>query len=138
MEITIKSEGEINQVIDALHDAVLKNKIIFLYGDLGAGKTTFVKNFLMRLGTEDIVSSPTYSIVNEYIVAKQKTAYHIDLYRLEGEGDALDIGIEEYLHSGDFIFIEWPQIIERLVDNYLEVKISVDNDGGRTFSISEK
>lgn len=125
--ITITSESELALVVAKLASLISKPCVILLKGDLGAGKTTFVKAFLKTHGVADQVSSPTYSVVNEYQLADGK-AYHIDLYRLNDTEEALDIGIEEYLDSGYFCLVEWPQIIEPLVENPLYIEITVDGN----------
>ncbi len=101
----------------------------FLYGGMGAGKTTLVKHLVEALGFKDaVVSSPTFSIVNVYEKKenKQERIYHIDLYRLKNFEEALDIDIESYLDDDNFCFIEWPQIIENLADdNFFKIVIDI-------------
>jgi len=130
MKLTIRNEDEIGRLVDAFFEISQGEKIVFLYGDLGAGKTTFVKSLVRRLGSEDETSSPTYSLVNAYDVVDGKL-YHIDLYRLDSEQEALEIGIEDYLYSGDYCMIEWPQVIEKLVDRAVEIKIIANEDESR-------
>lgn len=102
-----------------------------LHGDLGAGKTTLVTSLVRHLGINDHVSSPTFSIVNQYGSA-QKTVYHFDFYRLKNEGEAYDIGVEEYFDSGDLCVIEWPERIPSLIPTrYFEVKIEHIDSSGR-------
>lgn len=88
-----------------------KSNILLFYGEMGAGKTTLVKLLAKELGVQETASSPTFSIVNEYISDNNKVLYHFDFYRLEKEEEALDLGFEEYLTQGDWIFIEWPEKI---------------------------
>ena len=103
---------------------------------LGAGKTTFVKCLLAELGTLDDVTSPTYSIINEYTYEKG-LIYHLDLYRLNTIDEALNIGIEEYLHSGNYCLIEWYKLIESILpDNCVKIEIDVNQDSSRKFLIS--
>ena len=90
-----------------------KYNVFFMEGDLGAGKTTMVKKFLSVLGSDDSASSPTFSIMNEYLIGDTEV-YHFDLYRLKTLDEVLDIGIEDYLYSGRLCFIEWPGILEDL------------------------
>jgi tRNA threonylcarbamoyladenosine biosynthesis protein TsaE len=95
-----------------------------LKGEMGAGKTTLVKQVVAHLGVDASVSSPTFSIVNQYGIAGGPVVYHFDLYRLKDEAEAFDIGLEEYLISGNVCLIEWPEKLERLrPDQYFEVHI---------------
>lgn len=112
-----------------------KHKIVLFEGDLGAGKTTFIKSLVKELGSRDEVNSPTFSIVNEYSIPNDKV-FHFDLYRVKSEDEALDFGVEEYLDSGRFCFIEWPEIImDLLEDNYHTIKI-ISEAGQRTIIFS--
>ena len=107
---------DLNQ-IDAIAEslvAVFEHKIILLKGDLGAGKTTLVKAIVKQLGSNEEVSSPTFGIVNEISVANA-SAFHLDLYRIENSEELQEFGFEEYLHSGDYCFIEWPEIAMTLI-----------------------
>ena len=90
-------------------------KIFAFHGELGAGKTTFIKALCKELGVNENMSSPSFALVNEYRDQKNNPVYHLDLYRLKSEREALDIGLEEYLDSGNYCFIEWPEIIEHLL-----------------------
>lgn len=107
---------DLNQ-IDAIAEslvAVFEYKIILLKGDLGAGKTTLVKAIVKQLGSNEEVSSPTFGIVNEISVANA-SAFHLDLYRIENSEELQEFGFEEYLHSGGYCFIEWPEIAMTLI-----------------------
>mgnify|MGYP000538029329 FL=1 len=90
------------------------NKILLFYGNMGVGKTTMIKELAKRLGVKDTISSPTFSIVNEYEIDNDKV-YHFDFYRIKNEEEALDIGIEEYFYSGNWVLIEWPENIKSLL-----------------------
>jgi len=90
------------------------NKVILVNGKMGAGKTTFIKQLAKELGVTSTTSSPTFSIVNEY-QGKDSIVYHFDVYRLKNETEALDMGIEEYLYSGNWCFIEWAKKIKTLI-----------------------
>jgi len=112
-------------IIDGIEDlervareflACAGDRVIFaLYGPMGVGKTTFVKAVMACLGVEDDVNSPTFAIVNEYATTDRKRVYHFDFYRVKHITEALDFGCEEYFYSGDFCFIEWPELIEPLL-----------------------
>ena len=138
MEIKIQGIDQLEQVVKSLLHYAGDRRKFLLKGDLGAGKTTFVKAFCAYLGIEDLVSSPTFSIVNEYHGIgedrKAVTVFHLDLYRLKNENEALDIGIEDYLYDDAYCFIEWPQIIEGLVpDDVVRIEIEMEGDSGRKF-----
>jgi tRNA threonylcarbamoyladenosine biosynthesis protein TsaE len=109
----IASIDELKQIAKEILDKAY-SKIVLLNGELGAGKTAFVKAFCEVLDCEDEVSSPTFSIVNEYRNDTQ-SVFHIDLYRLESIDEALEIGIEEYMDGYDYCFIEWPNLIRELI-----------------------
>lgn len=101
-------------------------------GDLGAGKTTLIKALCTQLHVVDNVSSPTFSIVNEYATATDDTIYHFDFYRIKHEAEAMDIGVEEYFYSGDYCFIEWPSKIPSLLpDKYLKITLILVSENQR-------
>ena len=103
--------------IDAIAESLVagfEHKIILLKGDLGAGKTTLVKAIVKQLGSNEEVSSPTFGIVNEINIATT-TAFHLDLYRIESLEELYQFGFEEYLHSGNYCFIEWPEVATTLI-----------------------
>lgn len=102
-------------------------------GEMGAGKTTLIKVLCRALGVVSVVQSPTFSIVNEYTTHEGKPVYHFDCYRLRNEAEALDIGIEEYLGSGAYCFIEWPErIIALWPAAYYRIRIRTETDDSRT------
>ena len=112
----------LSEISNAVHDFInaTKNYSIFLlYGEMGAGKTTFIKTYCQLNNITSEASSPTYSIINEYLTSEGKKIYHADLYRLKNLDEALNIGIEDYLNEKDcIIFIEWPQVIEALLPEH--------------------
>ncbi|MBK8705485.1 MAG: tRNA (adenosine(37)-N6)-threonylcarbamoyltransferase complex ATPase subunit type 1 TsaE [Saprospiraceae bacterium] len=102
------------------------------YGEIGAGKTTFIQAICRYLGVGDYVASPTFALVHEYAGSGANRVFHLDLYRLRNIQEALDIGIEEYLDSPDYCFIEWPEIIEPLLpEDIVRVKIAADSNSHR-------
>ncbi|MEO0331993.1 MAG: tRNA (adenosine(37)-N6)-threonylcarbamoyltransferase complex ATPase subunit type 1 TsaE [Bacteroidota bacterium] len=115
-----------------------KSYDIWLFrGDLGAGKTTLIKELGRQWKVLDSMSSPTFSIVNEYETEDGKLIYHFDFYRLNDELEALDIGVEEYFYSGNYCLVEWPEKIPNLLpDRYLQVSLEVQPDQSRTIYVS--
>ncbi|UKJ08028.1 tRNA (adenosine(37)-N6)-threonylcarbamoyltransferase complex ATPase subunit type 1 TsaE [Solitalea lacus] len=127
----------INALPDAAQQLIVfagADRVIIFNGDLGAGKTTFIKEVCKELGVEEIVSSPTFSLVNQYD-ADHSVVYHFDFYRLKNEMEALDMGYEEYFYSGNYCFVEWPSKIPNLLpENYTEVVITEMENGARELS----
>lgn len=135
---------KINYTVDNLDAVVkelianLKSKTIFLYGDMGAGKTTLIKVIAEQLGSNDEVSSPTFSIVNEY-EAEQHLIYHFDLYRIKDLEEAYNFGIEDYLYSNNWVIVEWPQLIEQIApEPYDRIDIAINDDNSRTLRLNLK
>ena len=113
--------------------AVSKPIIFLFYGNMGVGKTTLIKAFAKQLGVADQVSSPTFSLVNEYRDAKNKPVFHFDFYRIEQEEEALDIGIEEYFNNNAYCLVEWPEKIKNLLPlETVSVYIRELENGNRT------
>ena len=111
-------------------------RVFAFYGQMGAGKTTFIAAVCKALGIEAPVNSPTFAIVNEYVADNGETVYHFDCYRLNTLRDALNIGIEEYFASGNICFIEWAENIEELLPvDTVRVNIVVEDDGSREVSV---
>ena len=111
-------------------------RVFAFYGQMGAGKTTFIAAVCKALGIEEPVNSPTFAIVNEYVADNGETVYHFDCYRLNTLRDALNIGIEEYFASGNICFIEWAGNIEELLPaDTVRVNIVVEDDGSREVSV---
>lgn len=116
--------------------ATTKSKSLLFYGDMGAGKTTLIKELCKELGIEDVAHSPTFSLVNEYHTTKNEIVYHFDFYRIEDENEAYDIGIEDYFYSNAWCFIEWPQNIENLLPlESTEIHLSVLENGQRNIQL---
>ena len=108
------------------------HRIILFDGEMGAGKTTLIKALAAGLGVDDTTSSPTFSLVNEYVSRSGEVIFHFDVYRLKKQEEALDMGIEEYLYSGNRCFIEWPDRIPDLIpEEHSRITITVLPDGAR-------
>lgn len=137
MELVIKDTGGLKQAAEALLAFAGDEKIFLFYGPMGAGKTTFISTLCRLLGSEDEAGSPTFSIVNEYAY-DGGLIYHFDFYRLNSEIEALDFGIEEYLYSKEFCFLEWPEKIASLLpEHYVKVQIRPGTATERLFSFSK-
>lgn len=108
------------------------DRIFAFYGAMGAGKTTFIKALCRQLGSQDYVTSPTFALINEYTTANESVIYHFDFYRIKKLEEAFDLGYEDYIYSGNFCFIEWPEMIESLLpEGIVEVRIKEANNGAR-------
>jgi tRNA threonylcarbamoyladenosine biosynthesis protein TsaE len=133
----VAAENELHKVAEALLSKSSFSNIICFRGEMGAGKTTLIKNICNFLGVKDEVSSPTFSIVNEYETNDNERLYHFDFYRLEEEEEALDMGVEEYFYSDKLCLIEWPSKVESLLpEKRIELLISVLQEK-REFIINE-
>jgi len=123
MNVPVKDTSELKGAAEKLIAFAGDEKIFLFYGDMGAGKTTFIQSICEVLGVYELVTSPTFSIVNEYSGANGKL-YHFDFYRLKKQEEALDMGYEEYFYSGSHCFIEWPEKIPDLLpEHYIRVDI---------------
>ncbi len=112
-------------------------KIWIFNGEMGAGKTTIIKKICEQLGVVDAMSSPTFTIVNEYLCNAGSKIFHFDFYRLKNEAEAMELGAEEYFYSGNYCFIEWPEKVTSLLPpNYLEIKISIEDPDHRTLEVT--
>lgn len=108
------------------------DRIFAFYGAMGAGKTTFIKAICHELGSNDYVTSPTFALINEYSTTEGSVIYHFDFYRIKKLEEAFDLGYEDYIYSGNFCFIEWPEMIEQLLpEGIVEVRIKEVDKGVR-------
>lgn len=131
MERRISTLAELPEAAQTLLSYSGDMKIFLFYGEMGAGKTTLIKALCRCLGVSDTVSSPTFSIVNEYS-SSEGPVYHFDFYRLKTETEALDLGYEDYFYSGNYCFIEWPEKISNLIPPHsLKIEISVEGQTAR-------
>ena len=134
MDFKVNQLADLPETAAQLLSKFPANRIFLFFGEMGAGKTTFIKTLCAGLGVEDTVSSPTFSIVNEYRFTGGKV-YHFDFYRLKNETEALDMGYEEYFYDGNYCFIEWPEKISSLwPPQFVKVNITVVNEQERLIS----
>lgn len=136
LSFVIKNENE----LDEIAQQVLKKynlKIFLFYGEMGVGKTRFIKSLCKGLDVLDVVSSPTFSIVNQYLNKNDDFIYHFDFYRTNNKEEIFDIGYEEYIYSSSYCFIEWPEKIESLLpNNYIKIEMILDGNN-RKINIKE-
>lgn len=112
-------------------------KVILFNGNMGVGKTTLIKSLAKNLGVTDSTSSPTFSLVNEYQIPDNHNIYHFDVYRLKNEIEALDMGIDDYIYSGNWCFIEWSEKIPNLIpEEHCVITIQLLPDGKRKLQLS--
>jgi len=136
MTLEIKSLDTIGETAVEFIRQMGDNTVFAFHGEMGAGKTTFIKAICEKLGVEDVINSPTFAIVNEYRSQSGELIYHFDFYRIKDEQEAFDFGYEDYFFSGALCFIEWPERIESLLSNdTINVYIKETPDGSRTINI---
>lgn len=132
-EIIINGTEDLKRAAKVFLDHIGDHRIIAFYGGMGAGKTTFITALCDVLGVEDIVNSPTFTIVNEYRASSGNPVYHFDFYRINRLSEAMDIGLYEYFDSEGLCLIEWPEMIEELLpEETLKVQILVEDENTRT------
>ncbi|CAM3700128.1 tRNA (adenosine(37)-N6)-threonylcarbamoyltransferase complex ATPase subunit type 1 TsaE [Mucilaginibacter galii] len=132
--LSIAALAELPAAAQSLLNFAGDQKIFLFYGDMGAGKTTFIKALCEQLGVKEPVTSPTFSIVNEYMGSTAQV-YHFDFYRLKSQDEALDMGYEEYFYSGNYCLIEWPEKIPDLLPHhYIKVSITLQEQQSRLFT----
>ena len=141
MEIKIQDIEHIREAAREFVENIGEARVFAFYGKMGAGKTTFVKAICEELGVDDVITSPTFAIINEYTAAPKpsvlslqtSTIYHFDFYRIKNPQEVLDIGYEDYVYSGHVCFMEWPELIENLLpDDAVKVTIEEEEGGMRT------
>ncbi len=145
MEIRIQDLDHIREAAREFINHIGDARVFAFYGTMGAGKTTFVKAICEELGVEDVITSPTFAIVNEYSISNHKvqssklkvqSVFHFDFYRIKKLEEVYDMGYEEYFYSGALCFIEWPELIEEILpDDAVRVNISEQADGSRVVSM---
>ena len=137
MIITIKDKGGLPAAAKELLKIADDYRIFAFYGAMGAGKTTLIKSVCKTLGTIDLATSPTFTIVNEYKTNGGESIYHFDFYRIKKIEEVFDFGVEEYFASGAYCFLEWPELVkEALPDDIARIKIDVTSDNQRVLHVS--
>ena len=129
MEIKISKLEDINEAAKLFISAIGKDNVFAFYGKMGAGKTTFIKAICEELGVEDVITSPTFAIVNEYTDGKGSPIYHFDFYRIKKLDEVYDMGYADYFDSGNLCFLEWPELIEDLLPENV-VKVTIEETEG--------
>lgn len=131
----VNSLEELEGVAQELIAQFPKERVFAFYGKMGAGKTTFIQSICRALGSVDNVTSPTFALINEYMNAEMNSIFHFDFYRIKDIEEAFDLGYEDYIYSGNYCLIEWPEMIEPLLpDNLVEVKIEALDSNTRMIS----
>lgn len=137
MIINVSSLSDLPKAASQLIDFAGNEKVFIFKGDMGAGKTTFIKAICEALGVDEGVTSPTFAIVNEYKSIGKKI-HHFDFYRLKTQTEALDMGAEEYFYSGNYCFIEWPEKIPDMLPlHYMSVNVKVLTEGARQITLEK-
>ncbi|MBK7710566.1 MAG: tRNA (adenosine(37)-N6)-threonylcarbamoyltransferase complex ATPase subunit type 1 TsaE [Bacteroidales bacterium] len=137
MEIIIRNKKHLADAAEKFLKNYGEHRIFAFYGSMGAGKTTIIKAICKALGAVDIVSSPTFTLVNEYRTSNGETLYHIDFYRIKKQEEVFDFGIEEYLTGESYCFMEWPELVEEILpEETVNIRISVDENEQRILLIS--
>ena len=140
MNILIEQLDQIGKAAKEFVAAMGDHTIFAMYGKMGAGKTTFVKAICEELGVEDVITSPTFAIINEYTThstlhTPHSTIFHFDFYRIKKLEEVYDMGYEDYFYSGALCFIEWPELIEEVLpEDAVKVTITEQTDGSRTIN----
>lgn len=135
MEIRINSLDSIHEAAKEFINGMGDGKVFAFYGKMGAGKTTFIKALCEVLGVEDVITSPTFAIINEYTDGKGNPIYHFDFYRIRKLDEVYDMGYEDYFYSGSLCLLEWPELIEEILpENAVKVTIEELEDGTRSIS----
>ncbi len=134
---TVYTLEEIGSVAESLLREA-DSRILLFYGEMGSGKTTMIKEIAKKLGVKDLTNSPTFSLVNEYVTGEGDRMYHFDFYRIEREEEAYDMGFEEYLDSGNWCLIEWPEKVENLLPlDSVVIRIDINPDDSRTIQLTK-
>lgn len=133
---TVQSTNDYDLIAKEILSTAFDKRVFFVEGNMGAGKTTLIKHLALALGVKQMVNSPTFSIVNEYTDKDENPVYHFDLFRIKNKRDLREVGIEEYVFSGFYCFIEWPQLAEEFVDEKAVITIKNTGNEVRTVQLS--
>lgn len=129
--------GDLDKVAQHIVNQMEDCRVWLFHGEMGSGKTTIIKEICRKLGVTDVMSSPTFSIVNEYHADQSGAVYHFDFYRIKNEGEAIDIGVEEYFYSGNICLVEWPEKIPVLIPTvHADVTLQSESSTKRTIAIA--
>lgn len=133
----VTSEKELPTISKKIIKEIGTHKVVLFYGEMGVGKTTLIKYLCKELGVIESTSSPTFSIVNEYLTKDGNSIYHFDFYRIEKESEVLDLGYEDYFYSGNYCFVEWPEKIPHLTpESAINITIKLGTNNNRLISIA--
>ena len=135
-KIQLNSLHDLPDAAEKIIEHCSEGGVVAFYGEMGAGKTTLIREICAALGVPDNVTSPTFALVNQYLAADGRTIYHFDFYRINRLEEAFDLGYEEYFDSGDLCLVEWPEKIETLLpSDALNVNIEITGPSSRSISI---
>ena len=136
--LVCNTEAELGQITKEIIAFAGSDKVWLFFGEMGAGKTTLIKSICAAYHVIDAVSSPTFSLVNEYRNKENQVFYHFDFYRIQDETEAMDMGCDEYFYSGCYCFVEWPEkIVSLFPERYVVIEVSVKEDQSRSIVLSK-
>lgn len=132
LQLRIPGTDALENTARTLLDAFPEQKVFAFYGEMGAGKTTIIKAICRVLGVSDVTSSPTFGLIHEYRTGQGDSVFHFDFYRIETIEEVFDIGYEEYMYSGDYCFLEWPELVEDILpEEAVRLSLKVEENGTR-------
>jgi tRNA threonylcarbamoyladenosine biosynthesis protein TsaE len=135
-KLVVNKLDELDAAVRQIMELAGKERVFLFYGEMGAGKTTLINKLCKHLGTTDHTSSPTFSIVNEYLIPNG-SIYHFDFYRLKNQTEAFDLGYEDYFYSGNYCMVEWPQkIADLLPEKYIKIEIEALDENKRIIDLT--
>ena len=135
--LVCNTEAELGQIAKEIIAFARNDKVWLFFGEMGAGKTTLIKSICAAYHVTDAVSSPTFSLVNEYRNKENQVFYHFDFYRIQDETEAMDMGCDEYFYSGYYCFVEWPEkIVSLFPEQYVVIEVNAREDQSRSIVLS--